>query len=353
MRLGVLRVMKGLGMEIDKSKARGFLDGISESDKVGIIFHDDLDGFASGMLIYDFLRQKGVKDLEVFPQSIEKNWMKKLLDKLKQKDKILIFDLGPDTFNEDVNDLKDKDILYIDHHQPSSNLPDFILEYRTESEVHVARSVYDLVGKDVSNEKEWLVNLGLMADIGWKFSDNLNLINNYLKKNNLNLEEFRERAYEIGDFLIYFSNDLKKAFGIMKGINSFDDFYKIKEYSEVVRKEVEFWVNNYEKNHESFGKINFYCFKPKFMIKSSVTTIISFKNPKEIFIFGVFDDEEGVRISGRCQSGEYDVPEILKQAIQGLENASAGGHKRACGGYIQKKDLEKFKDNLKVIGERL
>lgn len=339
-------------MEIDKKGAREFLDRVDENDKVGIIFHDDLDGFASGMLVYDFLKQKNVNDLEIFPQPIQNNWMKEISDKLKQKDKILIFDLGPNTFNKDLEILKDKDILYIDHHKKDVEILDFVLEYRTISDIHVARSVYDLVGKDVSKEKEWIVNLALMADIGWRFEDNLRLVKPYLEKNNLTLEQFREKAYDIGYLLIYFSSDLKKAFDILDSVKSLDDFDKIEKYTKEVKQEVDFYVNDYEKNKEELGKINFYYFEPKFMVKSNVTTIISFNNPRGFFIFGVGNGDE-VRLSGRCQSGEFDVAEILKQAIEGLEGASAGGHKAAAGGSIQKKDLEKFKENLKRIGEGL
>lgn len=339
-------------MEIDRFGAREFLDGIKEDDKVGIIFHDDLDGFASGMLVYDFLKQKGVRDLEIFPQPIEGEWMKKISDKLKQKDKILIFDLGPDLFINDIGELENKQVLYMDHHQKGEEFPSFVLEYRTESEIHVARSVYDLVGNEVSNEKEWIVNLALMADIGWKFEDNIKMVQPYLEKNNLTLEQFREKAYEVGYLLIYFSSDLKRAFSILDSVKSLEDFDKIEEYTGEVKKEIDFYLDDYKKNKEKFGKINFYYFNPKFMVKSNVTSIISFNNPEGLFIFGV-GDKEGIRLSGRCQSGEYDVPEILKQAIQGLEGASAGGHKRACGGYIQKKDLEQFRENLKRIGEGL
>ena len=46
--------------KITFDQAKEFLDNITSGDKVAIIHHDDLDGFASGILFYDFYKTKGV-----------------------------------------------------------------------------------------------------------------------------------------------------------------------------------------------------------------------------------------------------------------------------------------------------
>jgi len=36
----------------------------------------------------------------------------------------------------------------------------------------------------------------------------------------------------------------------------------------------------------------------------------------------------------------------MKKGIEGLENSTGGGHAKAAGAKIMKKDLEKFKRNI-------
>jgi oligoribonuclease NrnB/cAMP/cGMP phosphodiesterase (DHH superfamily) len=94
--------------------------------------------------------------------------------------------------------------------------------------------------------------------------------------------------------------------------------------------------------------VNFYYFEPNFPIKSRVTTDISFNCPNETFVFAI-PWENRVNISARNQQGEVNCVGILKKATQGLKGVNVGGHLKASGGYIQKEDLEKFKENLSKI----
>ncbi|GAH40726.1 unnamed protein product, partial [marine sediment metagenome] len=43
------------------------------------------------------------------------------------------------------------------------------------------------------------------------------------------------------------------------------------------------------------------------------------------------------------------VRDLVLKAIEGLENATGGGHENAVGGKIMIKDLEKFKENLEKL----
>jgi len=62
---------------------------------------------------------------------------------------------------------------------------------------------------------------------------------------------------------------------------------------------------------------------------------------------GYMEQKNGlVKISARNQLDGADMNSLLKKGIAGLENAIAGGHKKASGASIMAKDLGKFKENI-------
>jgi len=58
-----------------------------------------------------------------------------------------------------------------------------------------------------------------------------------------------------------------------------------------------------------------------------------------------------IKISARNQSQKVNTFDLMKNAISGLKNASAGGHIAASGAVIQKKDLQQFKQNILKYSE--
>ena len=116
-------------------------------------------------------------------------------------------------------------------------------------------------------------------------------------------------------------------------------------------KEIDRLVANFQKTAEFFPdkKLYFYRIKnPKFNIGSIVSTILSLKQQDCTFviIYDIVDQKEFLRINLRNQSGSRDLNELIKNSVKGLENAGGGGHPKASGGRIMKKDLERFKKNI-------
>ena len=69
------------------------------------------------------------------------------------------------------------------------------------------------------------------------------------------------------------------------------------------------------------------------------------KEPEKTFIVVSYQDGN-IKISARNQSGNVDVKELMKKGVKGLDASVAGGHVRASGANIRKKDLSKFKENI-------
>ncbi|MFA5060732.1 MAG: DHH family phosphoesterase [Candidatus Pacearchaeota archaeon] len=327
--------------EITFEKAKEFLEKINEKDNIAVVHHDDTDGFASGLMLYDWCKKKSAK-VQQFTISLGDN-QQKIIDKLKPFNKILFSDLAFLT-EELLNSVKEKEVLSIDHHIKEEKMPEEILDYRTESKISASKSVYSMI-----YGRKWLEIVSELADVGYSYPENKVKIDRFAKEHGIAPEEVKEKFYfRIDLFLAYFHKDYNKAFEIFESIEDYNDLDNLDKYANEVQKELDHFMKDYENKREKLGMVNYYYFEPKFPIKSRVTTNISFKHLNEVFVFAIPKGNK-INISARNQSGDYDCSKILKKATEGLKDSLAGGHSKASGGIIFKEDLEKFKENLAKI----
>jgi len=331
--------------QINFNEAKEFLNNITNKDKVAIIHHNDGDGYASGIIFYDWCKQKGA-EVENFLFTYRRGIKIPKLDKFN---KIIITDIAP-TGIEELQLPLEKEIFYTDHHPSEVPIPEKILEYRTTEEGYIpsARTAGELTGI-----KKWLSILGTVTDAGDLYPENEKFIKELLEKEKISIREFREKYSNLfTNTLIYFHNEQQKAFNIIKEIKSLEEFKKLDKYSEAVENELGRIVDEYEEKKEKLGDINFFYFETKFYIKKALSAIISRNNPEEIIIFATPQDNKYLSISARNQSRKVDMAELLRIGINGLENTGAGGHKAASGATIQTKDLEQFKENIRAFTEQ-
>jgi len=326
--------------KITFDEAKEFLDNIKPEDKVAIIHHDDGDGFASGILFYDWCKQKGAKvENIIFGYRIGNE-----KPNLEPFNKIIITDIAPSGIKELALPLE-KEIFYTDHHPQDISTPEELLELRTTDEGYIpsARTTGELTGI-----KKWLSVAGTVTDAGDLYPENEKFINELLKEKKLTVGEFRKKYTNIfTNTLIYFHKDLQKAFNIIKEIKSLEEFKKLDKYSEAIENELGQVVKKYEEKKEKLGDVNFFYFETKFYIKKALAAIISRNNPEETIIFATPQDDKYLSLSARNQSRKRDMVELLRAGIKGLENSGTGGHVPAAGGTIKTKDLEKFKKNIR------
>ena len=330
--------------EINFNQAKEFIDNITSEDKVAIIHHDDLDGFGSGILLYDWCKNKNAK-AESFPTGLTEESIQKIANELKDFSTILITDIPPAFISKNFKELKDKKILYIDHHQKDTEISDFILELRAPADKYIPAS---RTCQELTEIKPWLGVAGTIADIGYKYPENDEYINTFLKENDISLNKFeKEIVHPIIAFLIYFREDLPKAFEILKEINDFNKIESIKQYANEVETEIQIKVKAFEAEHEKIGDIYFYYLESKFRIKSVVGSNIGLNNPEKTLILATPISNERLNLSFRDQAGKIDMSQMANETTKNLEDATGGGHKRAAGGTILVKDLEKFKQNIR------
>lgn len=324
--------------EITKAQAKKFLMEISCKDNIAIIHHDDADGFCSAILFYDHCISRGAK-VKTFSYYLSETSLEKL--PLQPFNKIILTDIASKVIQNQIKSIKGKQIFYTDHHQKFP-LPKKVLTLTTPSCIPSSRTAYELI-----SGKKWLSLIGTIADAGDTYKENNKFIKDSLKELKLTLEEFKEKyTYPFSDTIIYFSKSPNKAFSKLIKIKTLSDIAQLEKYAKPVEKEIQKHIRNFKKKSEKIGEVNLYFLKPKFPLKGIVSTALSMKYPKEIFIF-LTKKGKFIEISSRYQSSKANLPKLLETLTKDLPNSEAGGHLRASGGRIRAKDLKKFKQNIR------
>ena len=325
--------------KITFAQAKEFLNNINQNNKVAIIHHDDGDGYTAAILLFNFLKNKKIKTTAL---QFERD--KSKFKNLKKFDTIIIADLAPSFISKDLSSIKHKKVFYTDHHPKNAEIPKQILEYRTESEISSAKTIYNLVGGN-----ELWKTMAQYFDAGWTQKENKKIINKFLKQNKISKQILQKIAYKISRTIGYFHKKPNKAFKILQSVKSLKDVNKLNKYDIIVGKEIQKLIKQYKTKKQKIGKINFYYFKPKYPIKSSIINEISYTNPKQTYIFATptINNKKIITLSARNQTKKIDMAQLLKTGIKNLKHADAGGHIPAAGATIQSKDLNQFKQNIK------
>jgi len=342
--------------KITQEQAKEFLNNIKENERIAIITHEDLDGFASGILLYDFCKQKKA-DVGVFILRIGKNSLKNF--ELKNKDKIIITDLAQNIIAEGIEILKNKKVLYTDHHKEDKGvkIPESILELRTLNKGYIPSShtIFELT-KQENKEKQWLAVAGVLGDEGDAYKENHKFINDFLNKESLKLKDYKENVtLKISNLIVYFKSKqiIKKAFNILRKINSWKDLKQIEKYSKEIELEIKKVLKDFKSNNEKIGEIIYFQMpKTKFSVKEIIINKLRRENPHELFVF-LKKDEEKTIISTRHQSKKTSMYALLDKITGKFRWRSFGGYEAAAGATILTKDLEKFKQNLKKYSKTI
>ncbi len=326
-----------------------FVDAISEEDKVGIITHTDLDGIASAIFLEEILNSKGVKMDSLYFVQYKKGMFKRIILDIKKKNitKLFLTDMYVDGSDpEGFNELKAiADSFVIDHHPLQNKEQKNMIKTRTFD--CSALTIFDL-GKEIINKEKWkwLLYSTMVAEMSYKNPDNLELIKkDYpgVEKETIGNSPPGEIAKKISSALIYFKNDIKKIYDLVKN----KDLKEFEKAHEAVEAEIDKWKKDFKKNAEYYPekKMYFYFFKPQYNMGSVFSTILSMKEPDKTFVI-LAPFKNTLRLSARNQTNKVDMGVLLKKGIQGLNDAVAGGHIPSAGGQIRKEDFNKFKDNL-------
>jgi single-stranded DNA-specific DHH superfamily exonuclease len=335
--------------KIDYQQAREFLEIVSPQDRTMIFTHTDLDGFAAGILLFDYLTKKGARtDVKIINYGISR-----ISDTdLKGVNKVFLTDLAPGMIWEDLAKLGGKEIFYTDHHPEEKDkpIPAFVQELRTTSQGYLpsTRTIYELLEKE-SKDKLWLATLGVLSDFAEKYPENNEFLQSAYKQLGLSHEELMKYLFKL-NFALIGAPSLEDAFMEISDMKSLEDITNLAKYYEPVEREMQRIRNDYSQNKEIIGRIGYYNLETKYPgLKSAFINIASVEDPGRIFVFSTKKGNKIVSLSARDQSREYDMNLLLKAAVENLEDSEAGGHKSAAGASIKIEDLEKVKEKLRQI----
>lgn len=345
-------------MEFEIGNEKVFLDfvkSISGKDKIAIISHNDNDGIVAGLLIERVINKLGFKANSIDFLDLKEGMLDDCFVNFKKNKitKIFISDIALDSV--DLNSFeklrKEFSVLLIDHHVSNPKMTDFSKVIKAKDGYCCGYMIYKF-GELVCDMSDsvLLASTSVVADMAYKTKECFDFVKNEYP--NFIPEKIGESipghlSREISSSLIYFVRKEKKVYEILKE----GKFDLLKKYNSIVMKEIDRLVANFEKSAEFFQdkKLYFYRItKPKFNIGSIVATIMSLKKPDFTFviIYDMVDQNKFLRVNVRNQSGSRDLNVLMKKSVIGLENGSGGGHPKASGGRIMKKDIEKFKNNF-------
>ncbi len=372
LRLPVQRIL--IGAEIGRKMERFdvFVQSLKPEDNIAVFYHEAcVDGLCSGVLVAKALfRLTGKMPVIHVPSPHEVNDKTIGLVREKKANKVFFVDLNPERFPEKVRELEQlAEVVIMDHHKFEKDLTsertmlvhaDKVQTKLDGVQYPASKLVYDTFSEKVKlDDVDWIACVGLVADMGyeiWKeFVQGVN--------RKYGFKEFGDVTKTV---IISTSRLLSKGNMFPKTESFlFDVVYNAKEpaeilentrlleYEKIAREEITFWLGK-ANEAEVNGDLVMFEMRPKLDVCSTVSTMLSmglFKNKTIIIIEDILPDK--LLLSARDQRKKIKMNLLLKEAVRGLENATAGGHIPAAGGNIRKEDREVFKRRLREIYARM
>jgi len=324
-------------------------------------FDNDPDGLCSFLLLSRWIgRGKGVA-VKSFPD-LNEGYFRKVNE--LNADYIFILD-KPIVSRAFLEQIEQKNVptVWIDHHELPEDIPDFIDYYNpiTNDKENTNEPSTYLCYKITQNiEDIWIALIGCISDkFVPEFYPDFKIKYPDLAVNSANAFDIFYKS-QIGRIARIFSFALKDR--TTNVVNMIKFLLKVKSPYEVLEENPKTYsmhhrfkqINiRYQKllrkarmNEKDFEKILFFQYGGDLSISSDLANQLNYEFPEKIvvvvYVTGV---KANVSVRGK------NVRKIILKAIEGLEDATGGGHEDAVGAKIRVDDLEIFKRNLERIVE--
>jgi single-stranded DNA-specific DHH superfamily exonuclease len=333
-----------------------FVDSIKEDDKVGIITHTDLDGLASAFFVEKILESKGIIPKRIDFTGIDIDSFQKLYDGFMEDKitKVIITDLNAENFDwEGFSKFRENmNVFLIDHHPVIERDWDETNIIKTQAADCSALAAYILAKQYIDlREYDWLLTSAMIADWAFNSEENLNLLiekcEDINSKEDIDSSKSMQLAHAIGSALTYYNGEFYKVYELLKE----KDFEELENVASIVEEKMQIAQKKYLSDAKYYPekKLYYYFLEDTDLVSpSNLLTRVSQKDFSSayIIVYASRKNPDIVKVSSRCQSGEINVNALLRKGIEGLKEATAGGHVKASGAAFLRKDLEKFKKQL-------
>ena len=321
---------------------------LDNAKNVSIIYDKDVDGTCAATLMAILLKKMG-KHVEHTKYCKElKTINNPAFDQTGKY--IILLDVG--FTKKELEKLKNKKILFIDHHKTSMgrSTENITVYKKTEPYTPTTKMVYDLMEDETY---DWIGAAGTIADYGGE--QHKKFIEKTLEKYNMKITQppyFDTKLGEIAEVI----NSLRIGWENMnKGIKALTQSQNPKEFlkkenyltrevykvHEKVKQEIENALDDFEKKKEQKGNRIFYSMgRTKYNLRSTICTILTTHYPTKIIAIAQ-ESMNKTGISLRSRNG--DVTEIIKNMKKHMK-LEGGGHKTAAGITISAEDLKTFQE---------
>lgn len=333
---------------------------LEKSQNPLFFFDNDPDGLCSFLLLRKYLgRGKGVA-IKSFPD-LDAGYFRKVEE--LNADYIFVLD-KPIISKNFLKEAEEHNIplVWIDHHDIQEKIPDFVYYYnpfngKDKSNEPVTYWCYQITKRP---EDLWIAVVGCISD---KFFPEF-------------YAEFQEKYPELSTsykdaFDIFYKSDIGKIAKIFSFalkdrttnvINMLRFLIKTTSPYDVLRESSQNFSMHQRFKHidsryqrllkkaelmeKNTGKILFFQYGGDLSISADLSNELSYKFPKKIIVV-VYVAGAKANISVRGKN----VRSLILNSIEGLDNATGGGHQDAVGAQVKIEDLEKFRENLTKLAE--
>lgn len=332
---------------------------LEKSERPIFLYDDDPDGVCSFLLLYKYIN----KGQGIIVKSSPEVTADKFLEKVKRCDPDLVVILDKPQVELEFIEGIPTDIIWIDHHEPATNLPKKVSYYNPMKNNQQQTSTTAQAWK-ISQRPEdiWIAAVGTIAD--WTYVPK---IMQAVRKTYPDLAQSKFKTApdvlfntQIGTLakIIYFN--LKGATGdVYKSIKVLSRIKDPREILNQTNPQGKFIYQKYKKLNKEYDKLKKKAEKAiddseflisieehlKHSFSSELSNEILYRYPKKINIIGR-RSEGKIKCSIRTQY-QIHLPTIIHEALEGLDGYG-GGHAQACGLCIREDQFETFLEIFKT-----
>lgn len=339
-----------------------FISRLSKQDRIAVMYHTDADGMCSAASVVKALHLLGFDPALVFHQKPSQIIItNSTIEKLKKNkiNKLITLDLCVDQLPERVKGVeKFAHVLILDHHKRYHDLnSEKTLMVKSQAISNLDGSAYpasklafDLFSRVADlDDIDWIACVGLLGDVALTHWEEF--VDKTLAKHQLSvadLDYFAEMISAVETL------DVKKLDGVLNEFLAVEEpydlrFSKFSAYIPKLDRELNELCEQALKAAENYKEIELVFIKVKnpHDIKSALINRLSRDNFIDKTLVVVLDSgREQLRFSARRPDFKIAVNDLLETAVKGIPEASAGGHKPAAAGRINREHLAQFKKNL-------